>query len=116
MQLSRVKETLKGNLEKEYGDTWETQARKITAIINERPDGYNAIDTKLDKINDILCGYGVEDIRGPWVNNYFCDINLLYVNMGDTYIPTIIYDTLKERWYCCSWGDIVETQEKRFTN
>ena len=48
------------------------------------------------------------------VDRYYFDIHLLYVNMGDTYVPTIIYDTLKELWYCCSWGDIVENDPKRF--
>ena len=58
----------------------------------------------------------VESTRGkPWVSHYYQDINLLYVNKGDTYEPTVIYDALKDIWYIGrSWGDVIESDEKRF--
>ncbi len=83
-------------------------------LMMKSADNHDAVDKVLDCCNKILEGYGVEDIRGKdWVP-YYLDIALLYVNMGDTYTPTIIYDCVKERWHCCSWGDIVESDPKRF--
>jgi hypothetical protein len=39
---------------------------------------------------------------------------LEYVNMGDTYDTTLIYDHGKGRFLVTSWGDIVERDHKRF--
>lgn len=95
----------------------DTTARIIRSMILDIPNGcsHNKIDEVLSFCNMFLAGYGIEPIRGlEQVDRYYFDIHLLYVNMGDTYAPTIIYDTLKEQWYCCSWGDIVENDERRF--
>ena len=73
------------------------------------------VDNKLEQINKLMEGYGVESIRGQWVDHYWQETNLLYVNKGETYAPTVIYDTLKKKWYIgVSWGDIVEKESKRF--
>ena len=72
------------------------------------------VDQAMDAINTILSGYGVESIKDNRWTSYYCDIGLLYVNMGDTYTPTVIYDTRKGAWMVCSWGDIIEAQPKRF--
>ena len=66
------------------------------------------VDFALERINTLLGGYGVEAIRDHDFSRYYGDIGLLYVNMGDTYTPTVCYDTRKEKWLVCSWGDIVE--------
>lgn len=95
----------------------DTTAKIIRSMILDKNNHcfYKHIDNVLDQCNFLLKGYGVEAIHGQkHVDRYYFDIHLLYVNMGDTYAPTIIYDTLKEQWYCCSWGDIVESDERRF--
>jgi len=98
----------------EYGEaSIKPIALKIRAAI-ENAHTHEQVDKALDSINQLLHGYGVEAIRGKFIDNYYQDINLLYVNLGDTYIPTIIYDTKKERFLVCSWGDIVESQPKQF--
>jgi hypothetical protein len=56
----------------------------------------------------------VEQITDSQWDNYWCDSGLLYVNMGATYTETICYDTRKDQWIVCPWGDIVERNEKRF--
>lgn len=35
-----------------------------------------------------------------------------YLNMGDTYDLTIIFDSRSERFYLSSWGDVVESLER----
>jgi hypothetical protein len=74
----------------------------------------NDVERVFEVINEILGGYGVEQITDSQWDNYWCDGGLLYVNMGDAYSPTICYDTRKDQWIVCPWGDIVERNEKRF--
>ena len=66
---------------------------------------YNApqkSETNMVAFNIILEGYGVEGMPDP---DDFRAIGLTYVNMGDTYIPTIIYDGA---YRIMSWGDWIE--------
>lgn len=65
-------------------------------------------------INEIMEGYGIEAIKDNQSSRYYSDTGLMYVNMGDTYTPTVIYDTRKSQWIVASWGNIVERSEKRF--
>jgi len=86
------------------------QVKQVKTLIRQNTDPYNT----LKAISNIIGGYGVESIRGNYVSQYWHDTQLLYVNMGDTYTPTILYDTETERWLYLSWGDWVEKHgEKR---
>ena len=99
------------------------EKRKDTSIMNIgyhiyhemlQANTHDKIDKALENINQWLDGCGVEAIRDNQFKGYYADIGLLYVNMGDSYAGTIIYDTRKDKWFCCSIGDIVEGQCKRF--
>jgi hypothetical protein len=37
-----------------------------------------------------------------------------YLNFGDSYTTTLLFDHKKERYYVCAWGDIVENSPRRF--
>lgn len=63
------------------------------------------LELKLYAINDILNGCGVESIQD---NN----INIHYVNLGDTYTTTILYDNNCNIFRYCSWGDFLEENEE----
>ena len=76
---------------------------------------YRAIDVALEEINTVLEGHGVEPMRGTDWNRHYGDINALYVNMGDSYICTVLYDTTKEKFYVTDWASFVETDEARFS-
>lgn len=52
----------------------------------------------LGQFNDIIGGYGVEGFTDP--------VDVQYVNLGDTYKPTILYFDGKFR--IGDWGSIVE--------
>jgi len=111
--IKTIESRLGDILRKEYGDNLKNE---LTTIRNSmfKADSHNRIDQALDSINNILGGYGVEAIRDNKWSSYYCDIGLLYVNLGDTYTPTVIYDTRSDKWIIASWGDIVERNEKRF--
>ena len=68
----------------------------------------------LDAINHIVGGYGTEAIETEsWVGNYCGHIRACYVNMGDTYDATIVYDNATHEWQLTSWGDYVEELEQK---
>ena len=67
----------------------------------------------MERINQLLCGNGVEAIRGEWQNGYWCDIVGVYVNLGDTYDLTVLQirgetRNCPSRFIVSSWGDWVE--------
>jgi len=72
------------------------------------------VDTGLEKANKLLDGYGIESIRaeGAW-DKYFGDIAALYVNMGDPYVGTALYDVDANRWWIGGWGDWLEEVEAK---
>lgn len=70
-------------------------------------------EINLYAINEILEGYGIEAIQkeSNWVSHYWQDTQFLYVNMGDTYTPTIFYDTREDRFIVSDFGTVVETNK-----
>ena len=59
-------------------------------------------ELKLEAINRIIKGYGVEYVRG----NGYRSPEFYYVNQGDTYALTVVF--MKCRYIVASWGGIVE--------
>lgn len=111
--IKTIESRLGDVLRKEYGDNIRNE---LTIIRNSmlKADSHNRIDEALDAINNILGGYGVEATRDNDLTGYYGDIGLLYVNLGDTYAPTVVYDTRSDKWIIASWSDVVERNEKRF--
>ena len=72
------------------------------------------VERVMEAMNEILGGSGVEQTTDTQWSEYWLDSGLLYVNMGGTYTETICYDTRKDKWIVCPWGDIIERNEKRF--
>jgi hypothetical protein len=65
-------------------------------------------ELKLAAINEALGGYGIEAVRtSKWKNGYWCDILCSYVNIGDSYIPTVIHHR-KHGFMVSSIGDVIE--------
>lgn len=71
-------------------------------------------ENMMDRANDILSGHGVEAIRGNSDVRYFFDTVALYVNMGDTYETTILFDVNKFKFLIWCFGDWVEKYEKEY--
>jgi hypothetical protein len=65
-------------------------------------------ELKMHAINQALEGYGIESVRtSKWKNGHCCDILCTYVNMGDSYIPTVIHHR-KHGFMIASIGDVIE--------
>lgn len=97
-----------------YFDISTADAKKLSALIKSANDP-TTVDKALNEADKILQGFGVEAIKDNGRDSYYCDIGLLYVNKGDTYTTTLVYDTRKKRFIIAAWGDIVEASPKRFS-
>jgi hypothetical protein len=64
------------------------------------------IFTKLIALNHLLDGFGVEAIREE--KSGMGKVVAEYVNMGDTYNATILYNVKSQNFYVTTWGDFVE--------
>jgi len=78
-------------------------------VINSR----EGLDDFLKAANKLLDAHGVEAIRdeGAWCD-YFGDAVALYINMGDPYIATLLYDVEDDEVYLTSYGDWMEAREQ----
>lgn len=85
-------------------DTYGTVREWIKACYHKP----KTIECQMLAINEVLEGHGVEAVFGDdprWPD-------MEYVNMGDTYTTTIVYDWTKDRFEIASWGDWVERAER----
>ena len=61
-------------------------------------------------------GHGIESVRGekaPW-DAFYCDTVALYVNTGDTYAPTLLFDVPLRRWSVTDIGTFVERKQRTY--
>ena len=78
------------------------------------PKNYDRGDTQVEATmkyaNKIMNAYGVEGLRdeNAWVDRYWQNTIALYVNKGDTYITTLLYDTENDKYVITSWGNFYE--------
>lgn len=72
---------------------------------------YNA-PSYLDRLqcafNEILEGHGTEAVFGEGEMSP----DACYINLGDPYATTLLYDYTRGRWLITSWGDWVESQSR----
>ena len=80
----------------------------------ERTASPRAADEVIERFNLWLDGHGVEPLSDEraYVSSYYMDIIALYVNEGDTYSQTLLYDTEFHTFYLTSWGDFLERWER----
>lgn len=102
-QLKKIVE----NVIKEYGD--DKRLPKLAIKYNKKNLINDGVNQAMDELNTLLSGYGVEAVTGEeYKKGYWANILFLYVNMGEAYVNTIIYDTEKEEFIASSWGDYYE--------
>ena len=90
-----------------------TIAGAIRYVLSKDPRTDLEINNTLKAVSILLDGYGVEYAPSRQ-DTHGHGRGLEYVNMGDSYKPTILYDCLIKRFICSSWGDIVESEPARF--
>jgi uncharacterized protein YkuJ len=75
--------------------------------------GGGLLDTNMKYFSKLIDGYGVEPlhISTAYINSYFGDIVAMYVNMGDPYVPTIIFDTEFQTFHIMGAEDYIRYWE-----
>lgn len=102
-------------------DLTSQQAREVKEILKEAATTTQGrrIEKALLDISDIIDGFGVESIRvgSEDYSGYWGDAAAAYINTGDIYNATVIYDVDRDRFYLTSVGDWREAAERgrRFT-
>ncbi len=90
----------------------EDEAKEIAKELKRAAGDPAAVDTILEKVNERLGDFGVESIEGEYqVDRYYLNIVLLYINKGDTYGETLLYETDTGKFYVGSWGRLGRTEK-----
>jgi hypothetical protein len=84
----------------------KAQATELKRMMNE---GY--VFATLNLADKYLDGCGREYLYSSDGSN-----GVDYVNMGDTYNTTLMFDFAKDKFIVGSWGDLVEAQPRRFAD
>lgn len=63
-----------------------------------------------EAVNAILEGYGTEAIWGKSETRPVA----VYVNLGDPYATTLLYNYQTDHWSITSWGDFADRNERRY--
>lgn len=91
------------NLEKIFKISRE-EAKEIDSLMTGiRKVSGNKVDKMLKRINKLIGGYGVEPIR-----NESQETVALYINMGNTYDTTILFNRKTKMPMITTMGDFVE--------
>ena len=74
--------------------------RKLRAFYKsfDNFDDYT-IDSILEEFNILFEMYGIEVMRWTGWDSYYGDTRYIYANTGDTYEPTLGYDTEEEEFF-----------------
>lgn len=75
---------------------------------------HSAVNKVLELADEMLNAHGVEPIRGMHVDNYYYDVVGLYVNMGDSYNPTLLYNTVTGKFVVTTLGDWVQAYGRKY--
>lgn len=64
----------------------------------------------LDALNRVLgtCGVEAIELEGNYVDSYFFNVNFLYLNTGDSYDNTIMFDCNTWKYFIGSTYDVAE--------
>jgi hypothetical protein len=98
---------------------WEVKPTDFPDKLAKTCDQYRYLDIdgfgtdceyRLAALDELLGTFGVEPIRTTeHIDGYWFDCRACYLNTGETYNTTILFDTRKDRFYLTSLGDFVES-------
>lgn len=97
----------------------ESIKRKARKMVEEDQKEYGhhlsfSVAKALEYISELIGGYGVEGMIPEGMHPRSEWDGFQYVNMGDTYASTVVYDSTTHRFYWgVSWGDIFEMHERK---
>lgn len=108
---------IKTVIELDNDETIDDCLGMFESVIHLRKQCLNPPDTiqeKLLVINELIDGHGVEPIQVSeelYQDSYWGSVIGEYINLGDTYDLTIVYNVIELEWEVISWGDYFEAKE-----
>ena len=71
----------------------------------------NRREIKLEALDELLGTCGVEAISDEriYIDHYHGNTVASYLNTGDSYAETLLFDNYENKWKLTSWGDFVES-------
>jgi len=92
------------------------RAEKLRGVIRAAHAGTpESVERALNKASVLLGGYGVEPIEADHhVDSYYRHYVLLYVNRGDSYSPTVYFNTDTRTFGVGTWADWVDRNQRRY--
>lgn len=81
-----------------YGGKLRGDPEEVKRELRELFTGGGRPWKKLERADELLEGHGVESFGGRYS----------YINFGDTYDPTILYDEDEDKFFVSTWGDVEE--------
>jgi len=85
-------------------------------VIREAIHSAREADYVLELADSAIPGAcGIEALRDDraFVDRFYYDTIAIYVNLGDTYAPTLLFDTARGAFSICSWGGFYESWKAR---
>lgn len=93
----------------------QEKAEQVRDVLMRESTGQVDAEQAMEEINDILGLFGVVALTGDYhVDRYYFNIVALYLNTGDTYNTTVLYETETETFHLVSWGDWVEQNQEKY--
>lgn len=73
-------------------------------------------ELKTCAINEVLQGYGIESITCDYlyIDSYHQNVCATYINLGDTYINTVLLDNESAKFLINSWGNYYEKYIQKY--
>lgn len=94
-----------------FGDSTGVWGAFIRRALQDHEAGKAWPQQTLQNVDSIIDGHGVETLWEPYSDgseNKTRPPLAYYVNTGDTYSATLLWDCRKRRWVLSSWGDFYE--------
>lgn len=66
----------------------------------------HSVGAYVDSVAGIL-GLDAQSLYGVTLRDGFSGDNIFYVNLGDPYVTTLIFDYGSDRWFLGCWGDLI---------
>ena len=91
------------------------QIKDVQRYIDHCYNMPNDLDIKMFAIDLLLQAFGIETINDEnvYVNHYWQNCIALYINVGESYMHTIVYDTQEKEFILTTYADFIEKHEKR---
>jgi hypothetical protein len=113
----------RNSLLQDFRDLDEDDASSVVRAAKAIRDARNMreVERQMDKIDRLIGGHGVEALyfkEGLGIRGFASEMEdellAVFVNTGDLYNPTVLWDAKKDTVTLTSWGDFTERLPRKY--